>query len=110
VPDRHAPGTGEPAGGLLFGQLLAVVEADYWFARHLDDSMRRELVRVAMRRWRSFARRSSHPGRATPAKRVNDLAKGLRDRFEPKPELALMWEYRDLAARLAAVLADPPAG
>jgi hypothetical protein len=40
---------------------------------------------------------------------VEDLAKGLRDRFEVNPAAAgpLMEDYRHLAARLAAVLADP---
>jgi len=42
---------------------------------------------------------------------VEDLAKGLRDRFQVDPSLTgpLMEDYRHLAGRLAAVLADRPA-
>jgi hypothetical protein len=97
------------------GRLLAIAEAEHQsgspVAGH-DDAGRREMVEVAIRRWRSFSRRSAHPERATQADRVADLAKGLRDRLEITPALTgpLMEDYRHLAARLAAVLADPPSG
>ena len=93
-------------------RLLAVAEAEYLcgspVAGH-DSGHRQEMVQVAMRRWRSFSRRSRHPERATHAERVEDLAKGLRDHFESEPLLAgpLMTDYRYLAAKLAVVLADP---
>jgi hypothetical protein len=93
-------------------RLLAVAEAEHLdgspVAGH-DDDDRRETVKIAIRRWRSYHRRSRHPERATDADRVEDLAKGLRDRFEIHPELAgpLIEDYRDLAAKLAAVLMDP---
>src|ERR1700722_9934437 len=99
----------------LADRLLSVAEAEHLsgspVAGH-DDANRRETVEVAIRRWRSFSRRSRHPVRATHADRVEDLAKGLRDRFETTPALTgpLMEDYRHLAAKLAAVLADPPSG
>ena len=46
------------------------------------DADRQEIAEVAVRRWRSFTRRSARPGRASRAERTEDLAKGLRDRFE----------------------------
>lgn len=104
-----------PSEASLHGRLLAVVEAEQLsgcpVAGH-DVSARREIAELAARRWRSFGRRSAHGGRATLAERAEDLAKGLRDRFEDDPALAgpLMEDYRHLAARLAAVLADPPNG
>jgi hypothetical protein len=75
-----------------------------------DDAARREIVAIAVRRWRSFVRRS-HSHQASHAERLEDLAKGLRDRFEVNPSLTgpLMEDYRHLAVRLAAALADPPA-
>ena len=97
----------------LADRLLAITEAEHQsgspVAGH-DDANRRETAEVAIRRWRSFSRRSRHPKRATQADRVEDLAKGLRDRFEITPALTgpLMEDYRDLAAKLAAVLADLP--
>lgn len=62
-----------------------------------------DALAVAVRRWRSFRSRN--------AKRVGDLdamtedlAKGLRDRFEEEPHLVgpLMEDYRFLASVLAA--------
>lgn len=97
------------------GRLLAVIEAEALsgcpVAGH-DDEARQEIAAVAMRRWRSFPRRSARPGRATRDERVEDLAKGLRDRFEVDPALAgpLLEDYRHLAARLAAIRGAPPAG
>ncbi len=103
----------KPRDRSLTDLLLAVAKAEYQsgspVAGH-DDANRRETVEVAIRRWRSFSRRSRHPQGATRADRVEDLARGLRDRFEITPALTgpLMEDYRDLAAKLAAVLADPP--
>ena len=76
-----------------------------------DDAERQKIAAVAIRRWRSFARRSTHPHQASRAERAEDLAMGLRDRLEVEPALAgpLMEDYRHLAGWLAAVLADPPA-
>jgi hypothetical protein len=111
--DRRGTVTGRPTRSLP-DRLLAVVEAAYLggspVAGH-DDESRREIVTVTMRRWRSFSRRSAHHSRATLAARVEDLAKGLRDRFEAEPRLAgpLMEDYRQLAAELATALADVPA-
>jgi hypothetical protein len=64
---------------------------------------------VAARRWASFSRRHGRPGDDTAERRVEDLARGLRDRFEAEPALTgpLMADYRWLAARLAEVLAPP---
>jgi len=100
--------------GSLAGRLLDVIEAEHLSGspvagRNPED--RQETARTAMRRWRSFSRRSSHPERATHDERVEDLAKGLRDHREREPALTgpLMTDYRHLAAKLAALLADPPA-
>lgn len=96
-------------------RLLAVVEAEHLcgspVAGH-DAANRQETVKIALRRWRSFSRRSRYPERATHVERVEDLAKGLRDHFEIEPALTgpLMTDYRCLAAKLAVVLADPLAG
>jgi len=97
----------------LADRLLAVAEAEHLSGNPVaghDDAARLEIVKIAMRRWRSYYRRFRQPERATDAGRVEDLAKGLRDRFEISPELTgpLMVDYRDLAARLAAVLTDLP--
>jgi len=99
--------------GSLAARLLDVIEAE-----HLSGSPvagrtpedRQETARTAMRRWRSFSRRSPHPDRATDDERVEDLAKGLRDHREREPALTgpLMTDYRHLAVKLAALLADPP--
>jgi hypothetical protein len=72
-----------------------------------DQDAFEELAAVAIRRWDSFERRHSkqlgYPGR------VEDLAKGLRDRFEHYPKLTgpLMEDYRYLASRIADVLRAP---
>jgi hypothetical protein len=105
-------------GGLsisLPDRLLIVVEAACLAGSPVagqDDKNRREIVTVTMRRWRSFSRRSARHDHATYAERVEDLAKGLRDRFEDEPRLAgpLMEDYRRLAAELATVLTGVPAG
>jgi hypothetical protein len=103
----------KPHDQSLADRLLAIAEAEHQSGSPVAggaDAHRRETVKVAIRRWRSFSRRSRHPKRATQADRVEDLAKGLCDRFEITPALTgpLMEDYRDLAAKLAAVLADPP--
>lgn len=62
-----------------------------------------EMLRVAVRRWRSFERRN--PKRSLDlAARTEDLAKGLRDRFESNPQVVgpLMEDYRFVAEVLAA--------
>lgn len=105
----------KPQDGPLVDVLLAIAEAEHLSGSPVagrDDANRREMVEVAIRRWRSFSRRCRHPERAAHAERVEDLAKGLRDRFEFTPTLTgpLMEDYRHLAGKLAAVLADPPSG
>lgn len=95
--------------GLLAGRLLAVIEAEHLSGSPVtarNAAGRQETARAVMRRWHSFSRRFVHPERATHAERVEDLAKGLRDRSESEPTLTgpLTADYR----HLAAVLADPP--
>ncbi len=60
--------------------------------------------------WGHFRVLQPHPEQATHTGRVEDLAKGLRDRFESEPTLTgpLMTDYRHLAIQLAAVLAGLP--
>jgi hypothetical protein len=72
-----------------------------------DDERRREMAAVATRRWESFERRAKSR-RAGMDERVEDLAKGLRDAYEPDSALAgpLMTDYRWLAERIAAALTD----
>lgn len=80
----------ESAGARFAGRLQAVVEAEQLSGCPVagrDDATRQEMASLAMRRWRSFARRSVHPGQAAHAEQVEDLAKGLRDRFETNPAL-----------------------
>lgn len=105
----------KPQNSSLTDRLMAIAEAEHLsgspVAGH-DDTNRQETVEIAIRRWRSFSRRSSRPERATHADRVEDLAKGLCDRFETTPVLTgpLVEDYRHLAGKLAAVLADPQSG
>jgi hypothetical protein len=63
-----------------------------------------QIADVAIRRWHSIGRRRHK--QVVHADRVEDLAKGLRDRFSPDPKLVgpLMEDYRYLAARIAKVL------
>lgn len=65
---------------------------------NVDDALA-----VAVRRWRSFQRRNTKRAGDLEA-RTEDLAKGLRDRFEEEPHLVgpLMEDYRFLASVLAA--------
>jgi hypothetical protein len=62
-------------------------------------------ARVALRRWRSFDRRSKRK-LPTREEHIEDLAKGLRDAFERDPRLVgpLMEDYRHVARTLAGVL------
>lgn len=61
-----------------------------------------EMIAIAARRWRSFERRRAQRSGDLGA-RTEDLAKGLRDRFEAQPHLVgpLMEDYRFLAGVLA---------
>ena len=70
-----------------------------------DAGSRQDTARVALRRWRSFDRRSKRKP-ATREERSEDLAKGLRDASERDRRLVgpLMEDYRHLARTLAAVL------
>jgi hypothetical protein len=63
-----------------------------------------ETADIAIRRWDSFERR--HRRRLGYPGRVEDLAKGLRDRFERDPKLTgrVMEDYRYLASRIAEAL------
>jgi hypothetical protein len=65
-----------------------------------------EIASIALRRWRSYRRR--HPkAPSTHQQRVDDLAKGLRERYDPL-RYDQNWELdaRGLAARLGRVLAS----
>ncbi|SHG62036.1 hypothetical protein [Streptoalloteichus hindustanus] len=75
-----------------------VVPVQLWDLDMLSDR--------AWRRWRSFSRR--HGRRVSHAARVEDLAKGLRDAFEPDPRLVgrEMVEYRALAEAVCVALRD----
>lgn len=60
---------------------------------------------VAIRRWDSIERR--RPKKViTMEDRLEDLAKGLRDHFEPDPKMVgpLVEDYRYLASCIASVL------
>ena len=67
-----------------------------------------EITTVAWRRWNSFERRNGKRSSGLE-RRVEDLAKGLRDKFERNPNLAgpLIEDYRHLARALAAAFAEP---
>lgn len=69
-----------------------------------DQDAFEETADIAIRRWDSFERR--HRKRLGYPGRLEDLAKGLRDRFERDPKLTgpLMEDYRWLASRIAEVL------
>jgi hypothetical protein len=74
------------------------------------------LIAVSWRRWRSFDRRAKPSGDFDA--RIEDLAKGLRDRFEANRQLVgpLMEDYRFIARTLAVEFAaadsagGPPRG
>ena len=63
------------------------------------------VVEVAMRRWRSFDRRTK-VRRPTVEHRIEDMAKGIRDAIEPDRRMVgpIMEDYRHTASVLAAVL------
>jgi len=63
-----------------------------------------DITDVAIRRWRSIGRRRRK--QVTYADRVEDLAKGLRDHFEPDRRLVgpMMVHYRHVASDIAKVL------
>ncbi len=69
---------------------------------------RAKMIDIGLRRWRSFERRNK---RKYPTRdhRVEDLAEGLRDAFEPDRKMVgpLMHHYRCVAEAMAAVLAPP---
>jgi len=70
-----------------------------------DEADRYAPAQRALRRWRSFPRR--HPAASEDlARRIDDLAKGLRDAREADRRLVgpLMVDYRHVAATLAVVL------
>ncbi|SRR5581483_4128834 len=97
----------------LARRLLAVIEAGHLSGSPVVGSGatdQQQMARAAIKRWRSYSRRYFHPEQATHTGRVEDLAKGLRDRFESEPTLTgpLMTDYRHLAIQLAAVLAGLP--
>ena len=62
-----------------------------------------EIIGVGWRRWQSFERRHRKAADSSD-ERVEDLAKGLRDAFEPDTRLVgpLMEDYRHLASILNA--------
>ena len=70
-----------------------------------DAGSWQDRARVAVRRWRSFDRRSKRKP-STREERIEDLAKGLRDAVERDPRLVgpLMEDYRHMARTLAGVL------
>ena len=79
--------------------------------RHASD--REQIVETALRRWSTFARRNRKAAVGDPfERRVEDLAKGLRDRVEQRPSLTgpLMGDYRSLARKLAEILAADGVG
>jgi hypothetical protein len=61
-----------------------------------------EIITIGWRRWSSFDRRNAKRS-VDFERRVEDLAKGLRDKFEAKPSLAgpLIEDYRHQARVLA---------
>jgi hypothetical protein len=89
-------------------QLVAAL-AELWAAGSLfvgrSEAEHREVADIALRRWNSFHRRQKRRS-STHERRVEDLAKGLRDAFEDDPRLVgpLMEDYRHIAAVLADIL------
>ena len=65
-----------------------------------------EMARIAIRRWNSSARRKVDQDDVE--RRIEDLAKGLVQRFETPPELVgpLIEDYRYVARQIAARLLD----
>ena len=71
-------------------------------------SDREQIVEAALKRWSTFPRRNRKSGGDPLERRIEDLAKGLRDRVEQRPTLTgpLMGDYRSLARKLAEILTD----
>jgi hypothetical protein len=69
-----------------------------------DPNRVEETARVAIRRWRSSARRGID--QADHAARIRDLAKGLVEQFESDPKMVgpLFRDYEYLAAEAAKAL------
>ena len=69
---------------------------------------RSRMIAIGLRRWRSFERRNKRK-RPTLDDRVEDLAEGLRDAFEPDRKMVgpMMQHYRCVAKAMATVLAPP---
>ena len=74
-----------------------------------QTSDRERIVETALRRWNTFPRRNKKAGGDPFGRRIEDLAKGLRDQVERQPSLTgpLMNDYRWLARKLDAILRDP---
>ncbi len=72
-----------------------------------SDDDHAEIAATALRRWFASERRLKPA--ASYAERVEDLAKGLRDRFESDPSLVgpLMEDYRWLALQIADTISLP---
>ncbi len=88
-------------------EALALALARLWnegcpLAHSTDRS---KMIDIGLRRWRSFERRNKrkHP---TLDNRVEDLAEGLRDAFEPDLKMVgpMMQHYRCVAEAMATVL------
>lgn len=78
-----------------------------------DPQIWPRIVRVASRRWRSFAHRHPLPAADTFSARVEDLARGLLNCCAPRPGLGMPIELadcRDLAWRLTRVMGALDAG
>jgi hypothetical protein len=76
-----------------------------------QPSDREQIVQTALRRWNTFARRNRKPGGDPMERRIEDLAKGLRERVDQRPNLTgpLMSDYRWLARKLAEIITDAAA-
>jgi hypothetical protein len=74
-----------------------------------QNSDRERIVENALRRWNTFPRRNRKTVGDPFERRIEDLAKGLRDQVERQPSLTgpLMRDYRWLARKLAEILTDP---
>ena len=64
-----------------------------------------DVIEIGWRRWHSFERRNRKAG-WSQEQQLEDLAKGLRDAFEPDRRLVgpLMEDYRQLASSLGRAL------
>jgi hypothetical protein len=69
---------------------------------------REQIVQTALRRWSTFPRRNRRVVGDPLERRIEDLAKGLRDQVEQRPTLTgpLMNDYRWLARKLAEVITE----